>query len=81
AIIDHTLPDAHFVITLGNRTVARRHVDTVAIVRELLETRGLMHLGCVQRRIARGKRLAPNNSYAATTIAAETVLIMRRSPP
>ena len=78
SIVDHTIPDAHFVITLGNRTVARRHVDTVTIVRELLETRGLVHLGYVQRRIAKGKRLAPNNSYAATTIAAETVLIMRR---
>jgi hypothetical protein len=79
AAIEHTAPDAHFVITLGNRTVARRHVDTVTIVRELLETHGLLHLGCVKRRIAKGKRLAPKNSYAASTIAAETVLIMRRS--
>jgi len=79
ATIEHTAPGAHFVITLGNRTVARRRVDTVTIVCELLQSHGLRHLGSVERRIAKGKRLAPSNSYAASTIGSETVLIMRRS--
>lgn len=78
-IVALSAADAHFVITLGNRTVSREHVPTVSIVRELLEARGLRHVTSFDRSIGRGKRLAPKNGYAPSTIARETVLIMRRA--
>lgn len=70
--------DAHFALTLGDRTVAGHHVPTVRIVRELLESRGMRHVTSFDREIRRGKRLAPRNSYASSTIAEETVLVMQR---
>jgi hypothetical protein len=77
-ILENCVADAHFAVTLGNRTVCGRHVATVRIVRELLESRGVRHLASLERTIRRGKRLAPRNSYAARTIGEETVLVMRR---
>lgn len=79
AILDRCTPDAHIVLTLGDRTVSGLSVPTTKIVEELLTSRGTSLVTRVKRPLPRQKRLALRNSYTATTIRVETVLIMRRS--
>lgn len=75
-IVEACVPDAHLVLTLGDKTTYGRHVPTTRVVEELLEARGVNVVDRIQRRIA-SKRLAPRNEFART-IAAETILISQR---
>lgn len=77
AALSHCAPDAHLVLTVGDRTVARRHVNTTAIISELLQSRGAAPVAGYERSIHRNKRMARRNEYAST-ISSERVLIMRR---
>ena len=69
--------DAHLVLTLGDRTVARCRVANTTILRELLESRGCTLLTTLRRPVKRNKRMAVRNGFSET-IRSETVLIMRR---
>ena len=69
--------DAHFVLTLGDKTTYQRAVPTADIVAELLAAYGIVCLDRLDRRIGRGKRLAPRNSYSET-IGREVVLVGQR---
>lgn len=77
-ILAHSVADAYLVLTLGDRTVARRHVPTIDIVCEQLQARGVGVVTSFVRPIPQGKRLAPTNRYASSTIAREQVVILRR---
>ncbi|MFP5361542.1 MAG: DNA methyltransferase [Thermoleophilia bacterium] len=77
-ILANSTSDVHLVLTLGDRTVGGRHVQTIAIVCELLQARGVGVLSSFERPIPHSKRLAPSNQYASTTIAREQVVILRR---
>lgn len=70
--------DAHLVLTLGDRTVRGRGVQTAQITQELLEARGAVLVERLHRRIPHNKRLARRNE-SAETISTETVLIMQRT--
>lgn len=70
--------DAHWVLTLGDRTVGGVRIPTAAICAELLSYKGVELVDGYHRRIGRNKRLPTRNGYSPT-IALETVLIMRRS--
>jgi len=70
--------DAHVVVTLGDRTVARRRVPNAAILSELLHARGAVTVTSYERTIHRNKRMARRNEFGST-ISSETVLILRRS--
>lgn len=76
-IASSTAPDAHLVMTLGDKTTYGEHVPTTQIVCELLATHGFHTLERVDRRIGRGKRLAPCNEFGAT-IGEETVILTER---
>jgi hypothetical protein len=71
-VVAGAAPDAHLVLTLGDRTVARSCVPNATIVTELLESRGCHLVTTLERPLRRNKRMATRNEYA------ETVLIMRR---
>lgn len=70
-------PDAHAVLTLGDKTTYGVPVPTAAIVRELLEADGYDTLEVLKRRIGRNKRM-PRRTRQAKLISSETVLVMRR---
>jgi hypothetical protein len=76
-VVGGAAPDAHLVLTLGDRTVARSCVANASIVTELLESRGCHLVTTLARPLRRNKRMATRNEYAET-IRSETVLIMRR---
>lgn len=78
AIVDRCQPDAFFVMTLGDRTVAARPVPTTAVMTELLMSRGAEPCGTVERAIPHGRRIAARNEHGKT-IGAETVLLMQLS--
>jgi hypothetical protein len=69
--------DAHFVLTLGDKTTYQQAVPTTDIVTELLASYGVVCRDRLERRIGRGKRLAPRNSYS-DTIGREVVLVGQR---
>ena len=69
-------PGAYMVWTVGNRRVANRKVPTDQILQELLCARGATPVARLVRRIP-SKRMAMKNSIA-TTMRAETVLVMRK---
>lgn len=77
AVLARCTPDAHLVLTLGDRTVNGVAIPTTLIVRELLEARGVHLITTVKRPLPRQKRLALKNNFAST-MRMETVLIMRR---
>jgi site-specific DNA-methyltransferase (cytosine-N4-specific) len=76
-VVAGAAPNAHLVLTLGDRTVARSCVANAAIVTELLESRDCHLVTTLERPLRRNKRMATRNEYAET-IRSETVLIMRR---
>jgi hypothetical protein len=76
-MIDAAADDAHFVMTLGDKTTYGQLIPTTQIVSELLEGYGVAPIERLTRRIGRNKRLAPRNSFSAT-IGAETVLVAQR---
>ena len=76
-VIPMTQPDAHLVLTIGDRTVSGLPIPTTRIVEELLSNLGLRTVARWERTI-QGKRLAPRNTYAANTINDEAVVIMQR---
>ena len=63
-------PDAHLILTLGDRTVRRVQVPTALITRELLSAQGVREVVALQREIPRNKRIA-NRNVAASTIRAK----------
>jgi hypothetical protein len=70
-------PDAHLVITLGDRTVRGLHVPTALITRQLLAARGAQLVDTLHRSIPHNKRIARRNE-SASTIGAEVVLVLQR---
>ncbi|MEN3285004.1 MAG: hypothetical protein V7607_6144 [Solirubrobacteraceae bacterium] len=70
-------PDAHMVMTVGDKTTYGRHVPTTQIVCELLDTYDFRTVEQLGRRIGRAKRLAPRNEFGAT-IGTETVIVAER---
>ncbi len=75
-ILDATRPGGLLVWTVGNRRVAGRMVPTDAILRELLESHGAVHITRIDRRIP-SKRMASRNGTSAT-MRAEHTLVCRR---
>jgi hypothetical protein len=78
SILSACKPDAHLVLTLGDRTVRGLHVPTALITQELLESRGVELVDTLHRSIPRNKRIAKRNELS-DTIGSETVLVMQRS--
>ena len=76
-IVPMTQADAHFVLTIGDRTVGGVPIATTAIIEELLGDLGLETMARWGRPIGQ-KRLAPRNLHASRTINDEVVLIMQR---
>jgi len=79
SILATAKPDAHLVITLGDRTVRGLHIPTALITQELLEARGAMFVDELCRRIPHNKRIARRNE-TSQTIGSEKVLVMQRLP-
>ncbi len=77
SIVQACRPDAHLILTLGDRTVRGVHVPTAAITKELLAARGVREIASLQRQIPRNKRIA-NRNVSASTIGYETVLVLQR---
>lgn len=77
-VLDMCSPEAHLIVTVGDRTVAGRPVPSGAIMLQLLESRGVRLCASLDRPIMKNRRLAPSNKYAASTIASERVLVMQR---
>ncbi len=75
-ILDACAPDAHLVLTLGDKTTYGRHVPSSKIIEELLSARDVVALDHLTRHIT-NKRLAPRNSFS-DTIGIETVLVAAR---
>ena len=78
SILRASKPDAHLVLTLGDRTVRGLHVPTVLITQELLRARGVELVDTLHRSIPHHKRIAMRNELS-DTIGTETVLVMQRS--
>jgi hypothetical protein len=76
-IVEASGADAHFVITLGDKTTYGQPIPTTQIVSELLDGYGIVPSERLSRRIGRNKRLAPRNSFAST-IGTEIVLVAQR---
>jgi hypothetical protein len=70
-------PDAHLMLTLGDRTVRGEHVPTASVTEELFASRGVRLLETLHRAIPRNKRIASRNE-SSKTIGSETVLILKR---
>jgi site-specific DNA-methyltransferase (cytosine-N4-specific) len=79
SILAATKPDAHLVITLGDRTVRGLHVPTALITQQLLAARGAQLIDTLHRSIPHNKRIARRNE-AGSTIGAEVVLVLQRNP-
>lgn len=75
-VLECCAPEAHLVITIGDRTVRGVPVPTSAILVELLARRDVRLVDHMARQIPLGKRLARRNATSAT-IGEETVLILR----
>ncbi len=69
-------PNAYMIWTVGNRKVAGRPVPIDEILSELLIAKGSTPVARFQRTIP-NKRMAVKNAIAST-MATETVLIMRK---
>ena len=76
-ISDAAGDDAHFVMTLGEKTTYGQHIPMTQISCELLAGYGVVPIERLTRCIGRNKRLAPRNSFAST-IGTETVLVAQR---
>lgn len=63
--------------TLGERRIAGNIVPTVAIVRELLETRSARFVDVVERDIPRNRKRMALRNDSVDTMSRESVLIMR----
>ncbi|MEV1054068.1 hypothetical protein [Streptomyces sp. NPDC049887] len=77
AITAHLRSDAWMFWTLGERKISGISVPTVAIVRDLLVSRGSRHIETLERKIPGGaKRMAYRNA-SVETMNTESILVMR----
>ncbi|WP_159054595.1 TRM11 family methyltransferase [Streptomyces dysideae] len=77
AITAHLGSNAWMFWTLGERKISGISVPTVAIVRDLLASRGARHVETLERKIPGGsKRMAFRNA-SVETMNSESVLVMR----
>ncbi|MGW1022865.1 hypothetical protein ACWD4J_03975 [Streptomyces sp. NPDC002577] len=77
AITSHLGSNAWMFWTLGERKISGVPVPTVAIVRDLLVSRGARHIETLERKIPGGsKRMAARNA-SVETMNSESILVMR----
>lgn len=76
AILPRMRRNAYLLWVVGNRSVGQRPVLLDAIVRELHESRGAVHVTTIERRIP-SKRMAVRNDITST-MSKECILVMRK---
>lgn len=76
AILPRMCRNAYLLWVVGNRSVGQRTVPLDAIVRELHESRGAVHVTTIERTIP-SKRMAVRND-TSSTMTKECILVMRK---
>jgi hypothetical protein len=76
AILPQMRRNAYLLWVVGNRSVGQRTIPLDAIVRELHESRGAVHVTTIERTIP-SKRMAVRND-TSSTMTKECILVMRK---